>query len=221
MTASRSGAALSAPSIASATAGTIKSNDRATHDAIGDLDLFARLGLRTLRYPVLWERVAPVVTGSARLVVDAIAGWRECARSASARSPDCCITAAARAYTSLIDPQFPQLLAQFAEQVATRYPWIRDYTPVNEPLTTARFSGLYGVWYPHCRSDKAFVRALLNQAWGIVLAMQAMRRVNPAARLIQTEDCGRCYGTAVTNAPGQVRKSSPVADVGFADGSRR
>ena len=26
-----------------------------------------------------------------------------------------------------------------------RYPWIDAYTPVNEPLTTARFSGLYGI----------------------------------------------------------------------------
>ena len=28
-------------------------------------------------------------------------------------------------------------------------PHITNYTPVNEPLTTARFSGLYGAWYPH------------------------------------------------------------------------
>jgi dTDP-4-dehydrorhamnose reductase len=43
--------------------------------------------------------------------------------------------------------------------VAARYPWLRDYTPVNEPLTTARFSGLYGVWYPHHRNTHSFVRA--------------------------------------------------------------
>ena len=28
------------------------------HDRIGDLDLFAGLGLKALRYPVLWERTA-------------------------------------------------------------------------------------------------------------------------------------------------------------------
>jgi dTDP-4-dehydrorhamnose reductase len=91
------------------------------------------------------------------------------------------------------------LLARYAEQVAERYPWLSDYTPINEPLTTARFSGLYGVWYPHHRSDRAFVRALLNQAWAIVLAMQAIRRVNPRARLVQTDDCGRSFGTSVTS----------------------
>jgi dTDP-4-dehydrorhamnose reductase len=163
-----------------------------------DLDLFARLGIRTLRYPVLWERVCPAsldrpdwswtderLDRLRELGINPIAGLVH--------------HGSGPAYTSLIDPQFPGLLARFAEQVATRYPWIGHYTPVNEPLTTARFSGIYGVWYPHCRSDKAFVRALLNQAWGTVLAMQAIRRINPEARLIQTEDCGRCYGTVPTS----------------------
>ena len=163
-----------------------------------DLDLFAGLGIRTLRYPILWERVAPADVErpdwswtDARLARIRELGIRPIAGLVHHGSGP--------AYTSLIDPNFPQLLARFAEQVALRYPWINDYTPVNEPLTTARFSGLYGVWYPHCRSDKAFVRALLNQVWGIVLAMQAIRRINPDARLIQTEDCGRIYGTAPTS----------------------
>ena len=168
----------------------------------GDLDLFAGLGIRTLRYPVLWERVAPLSLdqpdwswSDARLAQLQALGINPIAGLVHHGSGP--------AYTSLIDPRFPQLLARFAEQVATRYPWLRDYTPVNEPLTTARFSGLYGVWYPHLRSDRAFVRVLLNQIWGTILAMQAIRRINPDARLIQTEDCGRCFGTSVT-AP-QVR----------------
>ena len=102
------------------------------------------------------------------------------------------------AYTSLVDPRFPVLLSRYARMVAERYPWVTDYTPVNEPLTTARFSGLYGHWYPHGRSDSTFVRALLNQTWGIVLAMQAIREVTPSARLVQTEDVGACFGTRQT-----------------------
>jgi dTDP-4-dehydrorhamnose reductase len=74
--------------------------------------------------------------------------------------------------------------------VARRYPWLRRFTPVNEPLTTARFSGLYGHWYPHERSDRAFARALFNQVWGTALAMRAIRRELPDAELIQTEDLG-------------------------------
>ena len=29
------------------------------HDRMSDLDRFAELGLKAIRYPVLWERVAP------------------------------------------------------------------------------------------------------------------------------------------------------------------
>ena len=66
---------------------------------------------------------------------------------------------------------------------------------MNEPLTTARFSGLYGLWYPHGTSDAVFVRLLYNQVLGTKLAMQAVRRVNPAAQLVQTEDLGQTHST--------------------------
>ena len=44
--------------------------------------------------------------------------------------------------------------------VAARYPWVRDWTPVNKPLTTARFSALYGYWYPHTKDERLFWTAL-------------------------------------------------------------
>ena len=74
--------------------------------------------------------------------------------------------------------------------MAERYPHIDAYTPVNEPVTTARFSALYGFWYPHCRDDRSFVRVLMHQMLGIVLAMRAIRKVNSSAQLIQTDDLG-------------------------------
>jgi dTDP-4-dehydrorhamnose reductase len=99
------------------------------------------------------------------------------------------------AHTSLLDPGFAEGLADFARAVAERYPWVDGYTPVNEPLTTARFSGLYGLWHPHERSAEACVRILLNQCRGVILSMQAIRSVNPAAYLVQNEDLGRTYAT--------------------------
>ena len=162
-----------------------------------DLERFAGLGITALRYPVLWERVAPDANGQPdwrwtdqRLAKLRALGIRPIAGLLHHGSGP--------AYTSLIDPRFAELFAVYAGQVAARYPWLTDYTPINEPLTTARFSGLYGVWYPHRRDDRSFVRALLNQAKGVVLAMQAIRQVNPNARLIQTEDCGACFGTRET-----------------------
>ena len=98
-------------------------------------------------------------------------------------------------HTHLLDPAFATGLAEFAGAVAARFPWVDDWTPVNEPLTTARFSALYGLWYPHARDDRSFVVALLNQCRATVLAMEAIRRVNPRARLVQTDDLSRTYGT--------------------------
>ena len=97
--------------------------------------------------------------------------------------------------TSLVDSKFPEKLAAYAAAVAERYPWVEDWTPVNEPLTTARFSGLYGHWYPHGRDDATFARCLLTECRAVVLSMRAVRAVVPRARLVQTDDLGKTFST--------------------------
>jgi dTDP-4-dehydrorhamnose reductase len=159
-----------------------------------DLDLIAGLGIRTLRYPVLWELTAPDygvpidwTWADDRLLRMAALGIRPIIGLVHHGSGP--------RYTSLTDPGFATGLARYAEQVARRFPWVQMYTPVNEPLTTARFSGLYGLWYPHGRDNATFARALINQCRGTALAMQAIRRVNSGAQLVQTDDLGRTRGT--------------------------
>jgi dTDP-4-dehydrorhamnose reductase len=161
---------------------------------IKDLDLFAELGIRAIRYPVLWERTAPDglehadwswaderLTRLRELGIRPIVGFVH--HGSGPR------------HTSLVDPAFAEGLAQFAQAFAQRYPWVDSYTPVNEPLTTARFSGLYGHWYPHGRDGLTFARALLTQCQAIKLSMAAIRSCNPAAQLVQTEDLGKMFST--------------------------
>ncbi|UOQ79100.1 family 1 glycosylhydrolase [Hymenobacter sp. 5516J-16] len=62
-------------------------------------------------------------------------------------------------------------------------------------MTTARFSGLYGIWYPHGLDDKTFVRIQLNHIKGVKEAMKAIRQVTPDAQLVQTEDLGKTHCT--------------------------
>lgn len=161
---------------------------------ITDLDAIAALGIRTLRYPVLWETVAPDDPQRS--------DWRwHDERLARLRALGVAPIAglmhhgSGPRYTSLLDPRLPALLAGHAAQVAAHYPWVTDFTPVNEPLTTARFSGLYGHWQPHGRDMKTFLRTLVAQCRAIVLAMEAIRHVTPNARLIQTEDLGKAFAT--------------------------
>jgi dTDP-4-dehydrorhamnose reductase len=164
------------------------------HDRPEDLERFAALGLEALRYPVLWERVAPEAPGACdwdwtdeRLTRIRELGMRPIAGLLHHGSGP--------RYTSLLDPRFPGLFADFAGAAAERYPWIDDWTPINEPLTTARFSLLYGHWHPHRTDERAFWFALVNQIDATRLAMAGIRRANPRARLIQTEDLGRTYAT--------------------------
>jgi dTDP-4-dehydrorhamnose reductase len=159
-----------------------------------DLEQIARLGLRTLRFPILWESLAPDSLDQidwswpdARLNRLKGLGIRPIVGLVHHGSGP--------RYTSLVDPDFPRKLARFASMVARRYPWIDAYTPINEPLTTARFSTLYGHWYPHARDNSLFSRALLNQVRATVLAMKAVRAVNSRAVLVQTEDLGRTFST--------------------------
>jgi dTDP-4-dehydrorhamnose reductase len=154
-----------------------------------DLERFASLGIRALREPVIWEQVEERGWAEADLWL-----WR--LRELGIRPIVTLLHhGSGPRHTSLVDPAFPGKLAAFARAVAERYPWVTDWTPVNEPLTTARFSGLYGHWYPHGRDHATFLRCLYGQCLGTALAMREIRAVNPAARLIQTEDMGETFAT--------------------------
>jgi beta-glucosidase/6-phospho-beta-glucosidase/beta-galactosidase len=157
---------------------------------MSDYENFVALGIRTLRFGLLWERheLDPSWRWSdERLQWMQSAGVRPIASLVHHGSGP--------PHTDLLDPQFPEKLAAYAEAVAQRYPWIDAYTPINEPHTTARFSAMYGIWYPHHRSALSYLRALLNQIKATVLSMQAVRNVRPDAQLIQTEDVGIISGT--------------------------
>jgi dTDP-4-dehydrorhamnose reductase len=164
------------------------------HDARpGDLERIAALGIRTLRYGILWEKTA-------RGEGDYDWSWAD-ERLRILREVG--ITpivgflhhGSGPRFTDLLDPHFPEKLAAYARAFARRFPEIELYTPVNEPLTTARFCGLYGHWFPHQRDDAAFARTLLHQCRAIALAMREIRRINPRAQLIQTDDLSRVWST--------------------------
>lgn len=161
---------------------------------ISDLELFKNLGIKKLRYPCLWEEVAPEN-------IDHF-NWDSLDKRLNIlRSLDLQVIAgflhhgSGPKYTSLVEPEFPEKFSFYARAFAVRYPWVEDYTPINEINTTARFSCLYGHWYPHMKNDTYYLKAILNQVKATVLAMREIRKVNPRARLIQTDDLGKCQST--------------------------
>lgn len=159
-----------------------------------DISLFASIGMSKMRYPLLWELTAPNGPSSADWT------WGDRRLNLLREHKITPIVGLVHhgsgpRHTNLADPGFAEGVAEYAMAVAERYPWLEYFTPVNEPLTTARFSGLYGFWYPHGRDGYTFGLTLLHQCKAIVLAMRAIREVIPHAKLVQTEDLGKTYST--------------------------
>ncbi|HVM23619.1 MAG TPA: family 1 glycosylhydrolase [Sphingomicrobium sp.] len=161
---------------------------------MSDLDAMAELGVKAVRYPIVWETVAPETPTELDF------SWHdkrlERLRELGIRVIGGLVHhGSGPRYTSLLDPQFPHLLADYAARVARRYPWIDTWTPVNEPLTTARFSCLYGHWYPHTRDIESMFLALAHECHGTLLSMRAIRDIVPDAQLLVTEDLGKTFST--------------------------
>lgn len=165
--------------------------ERSGHlDRPGDMQLFHDLGLRTLRYGLHWERFCHA--GSFDVFKRPLDEMRQLGMEPIAGLVH---HGSGPAETDLLDPGFGEKLASYARRLAEHHPWIQRYTPVNEPQTTARFSGLYEHWYPHHRSFGSYARALVNQVKASVLCMRAIRAVRSDAMFVHTEDGGKTWST--------------------------
>jgi dTDP-4-dehydrorhamnose reductase len=156
------------------------------------VDRIAALGVTAVRVPVLWER--RVALGEAAWT------WTDAVLSQLRERGITPIVGlmhhgSGPPGTRIDDGNFVDAFARYAGEVAARYPWLSHFTPINEPLTTARFATLYGLWYPHAKCDRAFASAVVAQAGATAAAMRTIHEVTPQAQLIQTEDLGRTYST--------------------------
>lgn len=145
--------------------------ERSGHWArVDDLNRIADLGIKVVRYPALWEWASPAASEHYEW------GWID-ERFQRLKQLNIAPIAGLVHHgggphgVDLLKDSFAKGLEAYAFAFASRYPWVTGYTPVNEPLTTARFSALYGHWYPHQRDSRAFAMAMLNQCQATVLAM--------------------------------------------------
>jgi dTDP-4-dehydrorhamnose reductase len=159
-------------------------------DRLEDIDRIAELGVSAVRYPILWGwRGDPTDWDWAKARLGRLAsygidpivglvhhGW----------GPD---------EIDPLDPGYPDALAGYAVQVARRFPQIRTFLPVNEALTTARFSGLYGWWDPCARDDTTFARLIVAECQAIRAAARRLRQLDPSIRILVNDDAGETYGT--------------------------
>lgn len=144
-----------------------------------DLELFAELGLKAVRYGIPWHRVNPApgtwdfawvdatlerlleleIQPVVDLVHYGLPAWIE------------------RAY---LHPDYDRFVAEYAARVAERYKGrIHTYTPLNEPRITAWYCGRLGWWPPALRGWRGFVAVMLAVCRGIVRTVEAQRAVDP------------------------------------------
>ena len=85
------------------------------------------------------------------------------------------------------NPDFPNHFEEYARAFATRYLYIRFYTPVNEIFIAAAFSADYGWWNEKKTDERSFFTALKHLCKANVLAMQAIIEIQSNAIFIQSE----------------------------------
>lgn len=143
-----------------------------------DIDLFAELGLRSVRYGIPWHRISPAqgqwdfdwtdraidrllelgIQPVVDLVHYGLPSWIEGA---------------------YLHPHFDEIMADYSRTVAERYRGrIHTYTPLNEPRITAWYCGKLGWWPPGLRGWPGFLRVMIAVCRGIVRSVRAMREVD-------------------------------------------
>ncbi len=152
-----------------------------------DLDTVRELGASALRYGVDWpkvhlgpglfdwsvldERLPHAASGGVTVIADLVhygtPTWLD---------------------GSFADPRYPEVIAEFAGAFAARYAGVVDHvTPLNEPITTASFAGLRGVWPPGLAGWAGWTAVVLAIADGIQRSVRAVRAANPRAVVVHVE----------------------------------
>ncbi|BDZ52235.1 hypothetical protein GCM10025867_44760 [Frondihabitans sucicola] len=153
-----------------------------------DLDTVQELGVTALRYGVNWPRVHTAPHEFDWAVLDERLAYA---------TEDLGLTVIADLVhygtptwldDSFADPRYPDAVAEFAGAFAERYRGLVDHiTPLNEPVTTASFCGLRGVWPPALTGWDGWATVVLGIVEGMARSIEAIRAANPEAVVVHVE----------------------------------
>lgn len=148
-----------------------------------DLRLVKELGVSHIRYGLPWAEVNP---GPGRFewgwtdeVVEELEGlgiepiWDLVHFSTPTFLP-----------LGVLDPGFVEAMEAYAGAFAWRYKGrVNKITPLNEPYISTYFRAGWGIWPPHLKGRKGFVRMLYPVVEGTRAAIRAIRQENPGAEI--------------------------------------
>lgn len=85
------------------------------------------------------------------------------------------------------DPRVVERWTGFVRAFVERYPWVRGYTPVNEPFISAFFSARTGWWNERKRNDRSFVAALTTLVTCAIEGTAIIREARPDAWFLHND----------------------------------
>ncbi|WP_223691511.1 family 1 glycosylhydrolase [Leifsonia poae] len=92
-------------------------------------------------------------------------------------------------------PDYPQHVEEYAARFAERFGEVAtDYTPVNEPVIHALFSGEYGYWPPYLTGAQGFTTIATNLAKGFVRSQRAIAALLPQASFVHVDAAMKFVG---------------------------
>ncbi len=113
---------------------------------------------------------------------------------------------------SFADAAYPEAVAAFGGAFAERYRGLVEHvTPLNEPLTTASFSGLRGIWPPALTGWRGWTEVTVNLADGVARTAAAVTAANPSAVVVHVEAASHY----TPGAPEMVATSDLLGRLGF------
>jgi len=97
--------------------------------------------------------------------------------------------------TGVMTSIFPDFQAELCRAFVRRYPWVRWYTPTNEPYIMAQFGGETGAWFPYEHGPENFARAVRNVARGLCEGWAEIATERPDARMLVSDTCEYHHAT--------------------------
>ena len=154
---------------------------------VEDLDLVAGMGITHLRYGIPFHVVA---ADPARLDWR----WTDAAKAAIRERGiepivDLMHFAVPDDLVGVSDTRVEERYVVFVREFVERFPWVRWYTPVNEPFITALFSAQKGWWNEQLTGDRSFVAALANVVTCAIRGTEVIRERRPDAIFLQSDAC--------------------------------
>lgn len=151
-----------------------------------DFDLQENLGLRRLRYHAMWDKVIASVNQNADTAEYDFSALEPIYNSIRTRgfvpTADLCHHKVPKKIPGgFANPAFPEFFKDFSLKFQANFPWVKNYSLINEPGVTSFFHS-NGLWGKHKCTD-----VFLNMVEAIFETSQALCERDPAIKFFLTE----------------------------------